>query len=194
MKRRLWFALALTIPLVALEMGGHLDRPRQACRSVSNWIEFALATPVALWAGWPFFVRALGVVRTRNLNMFTLIAIGRRRRLDLQRRRDASRPGYFPRRRPRRAAPVYFEAAAVITVLVIVGQVLELTAREKTGDAIRALLDLAPKRALRIDADGHDQEVALDEVAVGDGCACGRAKRSRSTARSSTARARSTNP
>ncbi len=167
MKRRLWFALALTIPLVVLDMGGHLYRPEWLSPQLSNGIEFALSTPVALGAGWPFFVRAWASLRTRNLNMFTLIATGVGVAWIYSVVATLA-PGLFPHGLGHAGPPVYFEAAAVITALVIVGQVLELTARERTGDAIRALLDLAPKRALRIDADGHDHEVALEEVVVGD--------------------------
>ena len=169
MKRRLWFSLALAIPLVVLDMGGHFYRPEWLTPQLSNWIEFLLATPVALGAGWPFFIRAAASIRTRNLNMFTLIATGVGVAWIYSLVATVA-PGLFPHGLHVHdgAPPVYFEAAAVITVLVIVGQVLELTAREKTGDAIRALLDLAPKRALRIEADGHEHEVALDEIAVGD--------------------------
>ncbi len=167
MKRRFWFSLALTIPLVVLDMGGHLYRPDWLQPQLSNWIEFALATPVALGAGWPFFVRAWASVRSRNLNMFTLIATGVGVAWTSSLVATLA-PKLFPHGLGHAGPPVYFEASAVITVLVIVGQVLELAAREKTGDAIRALLDLAPKRALRVDADGHDHEVALAEVAVGD--------------------------
>jgi Cu+-exporting ATPase len=167
MKRRLWFSLALTIPLVVLDMGGHLYRPDWLQPQLSNWIEFALATPVALGAGWPFFVRAWASIRSRNLNMFTLIATGVGVAWTYSLVATLA-PRLFPHGLGHAGPPVYFEASAVITVLVIVGQVLELAAREKTGDAIRALLDLAPKRALRVDADGHDHEVALAEVVVGD--------------------------
>ncbi|RBP17217.1 Cu+-exporting ATPase [Roseiarcus fermentans] len=168
MKRRLWFALALSVPLVVLDMGGHLWRPEQLTPALSRWIELLLATPVALGAGWPFFVRAWSSIRTRNLNMFTLIALGVGVAWTYSVVATLA-PGLFPGGMGHHGGPpVYFEAAAVITLLVIVGQVLELTAREKTGDAIRALLDLAPKRALRIDADGHDHEVALADVMVGD--------------------------
>ena len=168
MKRRLGLALALTIPLVVLDMGAHFYRPDWLSPQLSNWIEFALATPVALGVGWPFFARAWASLRTRNLNMFTLIATGVGVAWTYSVVATLA-PGLFPEGMGHHAGPpVYFEAAAVITLLVIVGQVLELSAREKTGDAIRALLDLAPKRALRVGADGHDHEVALAEVAVGD--------------------------
>ena len=123
-----------------------------------------------LWAGWPFFVRGWQSLVTRNLNMFTLIALGTGVAWTLQRRRDACAAALFrpPSAASDGAVAVYFEAAAVITVLVLLGQVLELRAREQTCGAIRALLDLAPKTARRIGADGADEEVALDTIAVGD--------------------------
>ncbi len=167
MKRRLWFSLALAIPLVVLDMGGHVYRLAWLAPQLMNWIELVLATPVALGAGWPFFVRAWVSIRTRNLNMFTLIATGVGVAWTYSLFATLA-PGLFPHALGHAVPPVYFEASAVITVLVIVGQVLELAARERTGDAIRALLDLAPRRALRVDADGHDHEVALQDVAVGD--------------------------
>ncbi len=168
MKRRLWFALALAVPLVVLDMGGHVWRPEWLTPELSNWIELLLATPVVLGAGWPFFVRAWASIKTRNLNMFTLIALGVGVAWTYSVVATVA-PGLFPEELGHHSGlPVYFEASAVITVLVILGQVLELVARQKTGDAIRALLDLAPKRALRVDADGHDHDVALTEVMVGD--------------------------
>ncbi|MFL5148715.1 MAG: heavy metal translocating P-type ATPase [Microvirga sp.] len=170
MTRRFWIGLALAAPVVALEMGGHmtgLDRivPRQT----SSWLQLALATPVVLWAGWPFFVRGWQSLVTRNLNMFTLIAIGTGVAW-LYSIVATLAPGAFPAafRSHDGAVPVYFEAAAVITVLVLLGQVLELRAREATSGAIRALLDLAPKTARRIRPDGTEEEVRLDEVHVGD--------------------------
>ncbi|MFL5208842.1 MAG: heavy metal translocating P-type ATPase [Microvirga sp.] len=170
MTRRFWIGLALAAPVVALEMGGHmtgLDRivPRQT----SNWLQLVLATPVVLWAGWPFFVRGWQSLVTRKLNMFTLIAIGTGVAW-LYSIVATLAPGAFPAafRSHDGAVPVYFEAAAVITVLVLLGQVLELRAREATSGAIRALLDLAPKTARRIRPDGTEEEVRLDEVHVGD--------------------------
>jgi P-type Cu+ transporter len=170
MTRRFWIGLALTAPVFALEMGGHLtDLHMWLGSQASNWIQLALATPVVLWAGWPFFERGWTSVRTGNLNMFTLIAMGTGVAWAYSIVATLL-PGLFPAafRTMDGAVPVYFEAAAVITVLVLLGQVLELKAREQTGGAIRALLDLAPKRARRISADGSDEEVALDAVAVGD--------------------------
>ena len=170
MTRRLWIAMILTIPVVVLEMGGHLvDLSRWIDGQRSNWIQMVFATPVALWAGWPFFVRAWSSMKTRNLNMFSLIALGTGVAW-LYSVVGTLKPGWFPDalRMTGGAMPVYFEAAAVITVLVLFGQVLELRAREKTSGAIRALLDLAPKNATRVSADGHDASVNLDQVVVGD--------------------------
>jgi Cu+-exporting ATPase len=133
------------------------------------WLEFALSTPVVLWAGWPFFVRAWASLRNRSLNMFSLIALGVGAAYSYSFVATVA-PGLFPAslRQTEGAVPVYYEAAAVITVLVLLGQVLELRAREKTGSAIRALLNLAPKTAHRLTNDGNDEEVSLDQVAVGD--------------------------
>ena len=168
MTRRLWIGLALAIPVVLLEMGGHLLNLHIVAPATSNWIQLVLATPVVLWSGWPFFVRGWQSLVTRNLNMFTLIAMGTGVAW-LYSVVATVAPGIFPEAfRMGGAVAVYFEAAAVITVLVLVGQVLELRAREQTSGAIRALLDLAPKTARRVRADGSDEEVALDTVAVGD--------------------------
>jgi P-type Cu+ transporter len=170
MKRRFWLGLALALPVVALEMGGHLVNLHMIVAPIwSNWLQFVFATPVVLWAGWPFFVRGWQSLVTRNLNMFTLIAMGTGVAW-LYSVVAIVFPGLFPPafRGPDGTVAVYFEAAAVITVLVLLGQVLELRAREQTSGAIRALLDLAPKTARRIRADGQDEEVALDAIAVGD--------------------------
>jgi P-type Cu+ transporter len=168
MTRRLWIGLALAIPVVLLEMGSHLLDLHIVPPATSNWIQLVLATPVVLWCGWPFFVRGWQSLVTRNLNMFTLIAMGTGVAW-LYSVVATLAPGIFPDAfRMGGAVAVYFEAAAVITVLVLVGQVLELRAREQTSGAIRALLDLAPKTARRVRADGSDEEVALDAVAVGD--------------------------
>ena len=138
--------------------------------SISNWIQLALATPVALWAGWPFFERGWASLKSRNLNMFTLIAMGVGVAWVYSVVATVA-PGLFPAafRGDHGAVAVYFEAAAVITTLVLLGQVLELRAREQTGGAIRALLDLAPKTARLVHGDGADEDVALDAVKVGDG-------------------------
>jgi Cu+-exporting ATPase len=170
MTRRFWIGLVLAAPAVVLEMGGHLVGGHGLIDpTLSNWIQLVFATPVVLWAGWPFFVRGGQSLLTRNLNMFTLIAMG-----------TAVAYGYslvatvvpqlFPAtfRGHGGAVAVYFEAAAVITVLVLLGQVLELRAREATSGAIKALLQLAPKTARRLGDDGADHEVEIDELKVGD--------------------------
>ncbi len=170
MSRRFGVGLALALPVFVLEMGGHLlDLHRWLGQQTSNWIQLALATPVVLWAGWPFFERALTSIRTRNLNMFTLIAMGTGVAW-VYSVVATLLPGAFPpsMRGHDGSMPVYFEAAAVITVLVLLGQVLELKAREQTSGAIRALLDLSPKMARRIRPDGTDEDVSLEEVAAGD--------------------------
>jgi Cu+-exporting ATPase len=170
MTRRFWIGLALAAPVLALEMGGHLfNLHHLLAPQASNWLQLILATPVVIWAGWPFFVRGAQSLVTRNLNMFTLIAMGTGVAWIYSVAATIA-PSLFPPafRNIDGSVPIYFEAAAVITVLVLLGQVLELRAREQTGGAIRALLDLAPKMATRIDADGSDEEVALDLVKVGE--------------------------
>src|SRR5262249_55317227 len=161
--------VALTIPVAILEMGGHLANLPLVPPAISTWIQFTLATPVVLWAGWSFFVRAVQSLQTRNLNMFTLIAMGTGVAW-LYSAVATLAPSIFPAafRGADGAVAIYFEAAAVITVLVLLGQVLELRAREQTGSAIRALLDLGPKTARRIRPDGADEDIGLDAVAVGD--------------------------
>ena len=168
--RRFWVGLVLTLPVFALEMGGHLANLHMFIPGqMSNWIQFALATPVVLWCGWPFFERGWTSLRTRRLNMFTLIAMGVGVAW-LYSVVAVVAPTLFPPAflKADGSAPVYFEAAAVITVLVLVGQILELRAREQTSGAIRALLDLTPETARRIRADGVDEDVSLDQIAVGD--------------------------
>ncbi|MGE0725015.1 MAG: heavy metal translocating P-type ATPase, partial [Alphaproteobacteria bacterium] len=170
MTRRLWIGGALALPVFLLEMGAHLAGGHGWIDPLlSVWIQFLLATPVVLWAGWPFFVRAAQSLRSGNLNMFTLIAMGTGVAW-LYSVIATLAPGIFPAafRGDHGTVAVYFEAAAVITVLVLVGQVLELRAREQTSGAIRALLDLAPKTARRVRGDGSDEEVALDAIVVGD--------------------------
>ena len=171
MSRRFWIALALTIPVFLLEMGGHLFARLHHLLPMrsSTWIQLALATPVVLWAGLPFFERGWASLKTRNLNMFTLIALGTGVAW-LYSIVATLAPGLFPPgfRGKDGAVPVYFEAAAVITTLVLLGQVLELRARERTSGAIKALLGLSPATARRIAANGTDEEVGLDKVAVGD--------------------------
>ena len=170
MTRRFWLGLVLALPVVILEMGGHFANLHMIIGPKwSNWLQFLLATPVVLWAGWPFFVRGWQSLLTRNLNMFTLIAMGTGVAW-LYSVIAVLLPDIFPPafRGSDGTVAVYFEAAAVITVLVLLGQVLELRARDQTSGAIRALLDLAPKTARRIRADGQEEEVALDVIAVGD--------------------------
>ena len=168
--RRFWIGLALSLPVLALEMGSHFfDLHRFIAPQTSNWIQLALATPVVLWAGWPFFERGWQSLLTRNLNMFTLIAIGTGVAWAYSVVATLA-PQIFPAafRSHGGAVAVYFEAAAVITVLVLLGQILELRAREQTGGAIRALLDLAPKTARRVATDGSEADVPLEQVSVGD--------------------------
>jgi Cu+-exporting ATPase len=170
MSRRFWIGLALSLPVVVLEMGGHLiGLSHYVSQTTSNWIQMVLAAPVVLWAGWPFFVRGWNSLLTRNLNMFTLIAMGTGVAWVYSMVATLA-PGAFPPafQTSGGAVAVYFEAAAVITVLVLLGQVLELRARESTSGAIRALLDLAPKTARRMRDDGAEEEVQLDQVQVGD--------------------------
>jgi P-type Cu+ transporter len=172
MARRFWIGLVLTVPLVVLEMGRHfpgLHLGQLMSPRLSVWIQLALATPVVLWAGAPFFVRGWQSVVNRSLNMFSLIALGTGAAYLFSVVATLA-PGLFPAgfRGPDGTIAVYFEPAAVITVLVLLGQVLELRAREQTGGAIRALLDLAPKTARRILDSGDDEEIPLDRVQVGD--------------------------
>lgn len=170
MTRRFWIGLALALPAVVLEMGGHLVGSHGwVDQTLSNWIQLVFATPVVLWAGWPFFVRGWQSLLTRNLNMFTLIAMGTGVAYIYSLVATVA-PGVFPAafRGHDGAVAVYFEAAAVITVLVLLGQVLELRARESTSGAIKALLDLAPKTARLVAEDGTDHEVPLDSLNVSD--------------------------
>lgn len=170
MTRRFWIGLVLTMPVLALEMGGHLTNLHMLLGAqVSNWIQLVLATPVVLWAGWPFFERAWASLVNRSLNMFTLIAMGTGVAWVYSVVATAA-PDIFPDtfRAADGSVAIYFEAASVIAILVLLGQILELRAREQTGGAIRALLDLAPKTARRIREDGSDEVVGLDVVVVGD--------------------------
>ncbi|TDH62094.1 heavy metal translocating P-type ATPase [Dankookia rubra] len=172
MTRRFWIGLVLTLPAVVLEMGGHipgLGLHHLVSPRVSVWIQFLLGTPVVLWAGWPFFVRGWQSVVNRSLNMFSLIALGTGAAYAYSVVATLA-PGVFPEgfRSMDGTVAVYFEAAAVITVLVLLGQVLELRAREATGGAIRALLNMAPKVARRLKENGEDEEIPLADVQVGD--------------------------
>ncbi len=170
MTRRFWIGLLLAAPVFVLEMGRHMfGHAFMLADRTSDWVQFALATPVVVWAGWPFFERGWRSLVTRQLNMFSLIAMG----VGVSYAYSVTAllwPGIFPLafRQADGGVPIYFEAAAVITVLVLLGQVLELRAREQTSGAIRALLDLAPKTARRVRADGTDEDVGLDQVMVGD--------------------------
>jgi Cu+-exporting ATPase len=170
MTRRFWIALALTLPVFATEMGAHLFGLTLPWGDRANaWIQLALASPVVLWAGWPFFQRGWASILARSLNMFTLVALGTGTAylysLVATLAPDLTPMSFMGHHGQ---TPVYFEAAAVITVLVLLGQILELRARERTGGAIRALLNLAPRTARRIGDDGQDVEVDIDEIKVGD--------------------------
>lgn len=174
MTRRFWVGALLTIPVLVLAMGPHVPGigpvlHAWVAKPTANWIEFVFATPVVLWSGWPFFQRGWTSIVTRNLNMFTLIALGVGAGYAFSVVATVA-PGIFPAafRAADGSVGVYFEAAAVIVVLVLLGQVMELRAREKTGSALRALLDLAPATARRVAADGTDSEVTLDQVLAGD--------------------------
>ncbi|WP_312685896.1 heavy metal translocating P-type ATPase [Brevundimonas nasdae] len=171
MTRRFRLALALSLPVFILEMGSHLFPALHHLvpMKVSAWVQFVLATPVVLWAGLPFFERGWASLKSRNLNMFTLIAMGTGVAWSYSVIALLA-PGVFPAafRAGDGSVAVYFEAAAVITTLVLLGQVLELRAREQTSGAIKALLRLAPKTARRIAANGDEEEVSLDAIIVGD--------------------------
>ncbi len=170
MKRRFIVAAILAAPLLAIEMGGHfLGVDRLIAPSVNPWLQMALATPVVFWAGWPFFVRAASSIRTMNLNMFTLIALGTGVAWIYSAIATLA-PQLFPAefKTMHGTVAVYFEAAAVIIALVLLGQVMELAARERTGDAVRALLNLAPKTARRIGDGGDEEEIPLEAVLIGD--------------------------
>jgi Cu+-exporting ATPase len=170
--RRLWLAVPLSLALVALDMGAHvfgIDLLPFLSPRAEQWLALAIATPAVLWCGWPFFVRGFQSIRSGWLNMFTLIALGTGAAY-LYSFVATIAPELFPSsmRDAHGLVPTYFESAAVIVALVLFGQVLELRAREKTGGAIRALLDLAPKTALRVLADGNTETVPLAKVKVAD--------------------------
>ncbi len=170
MTRRFWIGLLLALPVIVLDMGAHIVGEHSWVEpSLSNYIQFAFATPVVLWAGWPFFVRGWQSLVTRNLNMFTLIAMGTGVAYVYSVVATFA-PGIFPDAFLGHGGTpaVYYEAASMITVLVLVGQVLELRARDATSGAIKALLNLAPKTARRVKDDGSDEEVSLDDIHVGD--------------------------
>ena len=169
--RRFWIGAALTVPILVLTMGPLMGLPvrRWIGEGTAVWAELVLATPVILWSGWPFFVRGVKSVVNRSLNMFTLIAMGVGAAYAFSVVATIA-PGIFPAgfRGAEGHVGVYYEAAAVIVILVLLGQVLELRARERTGDAIRALLNLAPKTARIIRPDGGEKEIPLEDVQVGD--------------------------
>ena len=169
MTRRFWIALALTIPVFVLEMGQHVFGLQLVGPPWSNWLQFIFASPVVLWAGWPFIVRADQSILTRNLNMFTLIAMGTLVAWAYSTFATIA-PHFLPHQFHGHdgAVAVYFEAAAVITVLALLGQVLELHARERTSGAIKALLNLTPKIAHRILPGGYERDMAVDAVNAGD--------------------------
>ena len=169
--RRFRIGAALTVPVLALAMGPMLGLPLRGWigEGAAVWAELLLATPVVLWSGWPFLVRGAKSVINRSLNMFTLIAMGVGAAYAFSVVATIA-PGIFPAgfRDASGHVGVYYEAAAVIVILVLLGQILELRARERTGDAIRALMDLAPKTARIIRPDGREEEIPLEEVKVGD--------------------------
>jgi Cu+-exporting ATPase len=169
MTRRLWVSAVFTIPLLILVMGGELFGLDLLPMNTSIWVQLALSTPVVLWGGWPFFERFWASLRNRHLNMFTLIGLGVGVAYGYS-VVAALAPNLFPAslRTMGGLVPVYFEAAAVITTLVLLGQVLELRARSATGRAIKALLGLAPKTARRVGEDGSEEDIALEAVHVGD--------------------------
>ncbi|MDQ2663973.1 MAG: heavy metal translocating P-type ATPase, partial [Candidatus Eremiobacteraeota bacterium] len=172
MSRRFWIGLVFALPVFVLEMGAHipmLHLDQLVPANISIWIQFALATPVVLWSGWPFFERGWASLVSRNLNMFTLIALGTGTAY-LYSLVATFAPGIFPPnfRTMDGTVAVYYEAAAVITVLVLLGQVLELRARDQTGGAIRALLNLAPKTARRLRDGADDEEIPVEQLRVGD--------------------------
>ena len=169
MNRRFWMSAVLSLPLIILTFGAELLGWEPLPMRTSMWVQLALATPVVLWGGWPFFERFWASLKTRNLNMFTLIGLGVGVAYGYSVVATLA-PQIFPAslRTMGGLVPVYFEAAAVITTLVLLGQVLELRARSATGAAIRALLGLAPKTARRVKDDGSDEDVPLEHVHVGD--------------------------
>ena len=172
MTRRFWVGVALSLPLLAIAMAEHFNKPALDALISPRllvWVQLILGTPAVLWCGWPFFQRGWASIISRRLNMFTLIALGTGVAY-VYSLVAALVPGIFPAsfRDPDGQVPLYFEAAAVIVTLVLLGQVLELRARSQTSSAIRALLDLAPKRARRLREDGSDEDVPLEDVVPGD--------------------------
>ena len=171
MTRRFWGSLVFTVPVLLLAMGPMVGLPidKWLGHTVARWSELVLSLPVVLWAGWPFFVRGWRSVITRNLNMFTLISLGVLAAFGYSLVATLA-PQVFPpsfHHEPGQVS-VYFEAATVIITLILLGQVLELRARRQTSGAIRALLDLAAKTARRINDDGNEEEIPLENVQIGD--------------------------
>src|SRR6202008_4588889 len=169
MTRRFWVCVGLSVPLVALAMSEDFAAPGLIAPRAAVWVQFVLATPAVLWGGWPFFERGWRSIVSRRLNMFTLIALGTGVAYAYS-LVAALMPGIFPSsfRTPEGEVPVYFEPAAVIVTLVLLGQVLELRARSQTGGAIRALMELAAKNAPLVRIDGREADISLDEVVPGD--------------------------
>src|SRR6516165_1790182 len=172
MARRFWVSVALSVPLLAIAMAEHFDQAALdalVSPRLLVWVQLILGTPAVLWGGWPFFQRGWASLVSRRLNMFTLIALGTGVAYAYS-LVAALTPGIFPAsfRDSDGQVPLYFEAAAVIVTLVLLGQVLELRARSQTSSAIRALLDLAPKRARRLREDGSDDDIPLEDVVPGD--------------------------
>jgi Cu+-exporting ATPase len=172
MTRRFWVGVALSLPLLAIAMAEHFNKSALDALIAPRllvWVQLILGTPAVLWGGWPFFARGWASIVSRRLNMFTLIALGTGVAYAYS-LVAALAPGIFPAsfRDVDGQVPLYFEAAAVIVTLVLLGQVLELRARSQTSSAIRALLDLAPKRARRLREDGSDEDIPLEEVIPGD--------------------------
>jgi len=169
MSRRFWVSAALSVPLLILTMGAELFGWDLLPMRLSQWVQLALATPVVLWGGWPFFERFWASLKTRNLNMFTLVGLGVGVAYGYSVAATVA-PEVFPPsvRTMGGLVPVYFEAAAIITTLILLGQVLELRARSATGKAIRALLGLAAKTARRVNSDGSEEDIPLEQVRVGD--------------------------
>jgi len=170
MRLRFWVGLALTVPLLAISMGGMLASGwlhRFDMTRASAWLQLALAAPVVLWGGAPFFARGWNSLRTRNLNMFTLIAMGTGAAFLYSLLVTALPPDLLPAIAQNGGRPdVYFEVSAAITVLVLLGQVMELRARKQTSGAIRALLDLTPKLARRVQGSGEETDVPLTSIVV----------------------------
>src|SRR5215472_9597078 len=172
MTRRFWVGVALSLPLLAIAMAEHFNKPALDALIAPRllvWVQLILGTPAVLWGGWPFFTRGWASIVSRRLNMFTLIALGTGVAYAYS-LVAALAPGILPAsfRDVGGQVPLYFEAAAVIVTLVLLGQVLELRARSQTSSAIRALLDLAPKRARRLRDDDSDEDIPLEDVVPGD--------------------------